>query len=385
VRGPFRGPSGYDHHVREFVRELHAQGVAIQLVDLPEWSPVSLAAEQRDPWFETLERPVPSRVVLQFCMPHQALRHRGRIDVNYTMFEATRVPAQWVAANRRLGLLVVPTASSQRAWIDSGLPAEQIRVCPLGVNPRTFGPPAEPLVLRDGDGESIQRYRVRFLNVAELGPRKNLVGLLRVWLQATSRQDDAALILKLGVYAPGWTELLQLQLERMQRELGKHLEEAAPILTVQTLYSDAEMPRLYAAATHYLSLSHGEGWDQAMVEAAASGLRLIAPRHSAYNAYLDDSIATLIDSREVPAVFIGDPLLQALFAGAHWWQPDERQAIEAVRAAIDGRDGGTASARERILRDFTWQQATSRLRTLLDEAQQRPPRRAWLPFGWPRR
>ena len=37
VRGPFRGPSGYDHHVREFVRELHNQGLAIQLVDLPSW------------------------------------------------------------------------------------------------------------------------------------------------------------------------------------------------------------------------------------------------------------------------------------------------------------------------------------------------------------
>ena len=37
VRGPFRGPSGYDHYVREFVRELVRQGVAIQLVDLPDW------------------------------------------------------------------------------------------------------------------------------------------------------------------------------------------------------------------------------------------------------------------------------------------------------------------------------------------------------------
>jgi len=39
VRGPFRGPTGYEHHVREFVRRLHALGVAIELVDLPEWGP----------------------------------------------------------------------------------------------------------------------------------------------------------------------------------------------------------------------------------------------------------------------------------------------------------------------------------------------------------
>ena len=44
VRGPFKGPSGYEHHVREFVRELHRQGVAIQLADLPEWGSARLPA-----------------------------------------------------------------------------------------------------------------------------------------------------------------------------------------------------------------------------------------------------------------------------------------------------------------------------------------------------
>src|ERR671925_1706706 len=91
VRGPFRGPSGYDHHTREFVRELHRQGVAVELVDLPEWGPVKLPAELRDPWFESLDRPVGARVALHFCMPHQLARQRGLVEVNYTMFEATRV------------------------------------------------------------------------------------------------------------------------------------------------------------------------------------------------------------------------------------------------------------------------------------------------------
>ena len=42
VRGPFRGVTGYDHHVREFVRELARQGMRVWLLDLPLWSPRKL-------------------------------------------------------------------------------------------------------------------------------------------------------------------------------------------------------------------------------------------------------------------------------------------------------------------------------------------------------
>src|SRR5262245_24880408 len=99
VRGPYKGASGHDHHVREFVRHLAARGVAVRLVDVPQWSPVKLAPDQRDPWFDTLGAPVEARTVLHFCMPHQVRSTPGLLNVNYTMFEATRIPASWVACN----------------------------------------------------------------------------------------------------------------------------------------------------------------------------------------------------------------------------------------------------------------------------------------------
>src|SRR5262245_10369492 len=97
VRGPFRGPSGYDHHVRQFVRELHRQGIEVELIDLPEWSPVSLPNDRRDPWFQSLQRPLQARVFMHFCMPHQVLVQRDLINLNYTMFEASRIPMRWVS------------------------------------------------------------------------------------------------------------------------------------------------------------------------------------------------------------------------------------------------------------------------------------------------
>jgi glycosyltransferase involved in cell wall biosynthesis len=379
VRGPFRGPSGYDHHVREFVRELVDQGVAVELIDLPEWGPARLPDEARDPFFDALDRPVGARTTLHFTMPHQAMPAAGMLNVNYTMFEATRVPARWIECNRHHDLVIVPTESSRLAWVDSGFPERRIRLCPLGINPDRFDGAAVPLPLNLAD-RPISEYRARFLHVSELGPRKNLLGLMRAWLTATTRDDNAILILKLGTYVPGASDYYQWRLGRLQEEVGKRFDAAAPILVLTMLLSDDEMPRLYAAATHYVSLSHGEGWDQAMVEAAASGLRLIAPDHSAYRAYLDGTVATLIPSRQVPATFEAFEGLQEMFAGADWWEPDPEAAAAAIRIAIDGGDGPVASARARLLDEFTWERSTRRLIEVLSDLEARSGsrwRRLW--------
>ena len=169
--------------------------------------------------------------------------------------------------------------------------------------------------------------------------------------------------------------MFEWQLGMYEKHDGKEMSEAAPVVFVRDIYGDAEMPRLYAAATHYLSASFGEGWDQAMMEAAASGLRLIAPAHSAYTAYLDSECATLVESREVPAAYLGDPATAALFQGANWWEPDPAGLAASIRAAIEGRDHDKASLRQRILTEFTWEKATRRLIEILSEIDSRPARR----------
>ena len=122
VRGPYRGAGGHDHHVREFVRHLARRGIRQQLVDVPEWGSAALPPECRDPWFDTLGRPVRARATLHFCMPHQVRPARGRLNVNYTMFEADRIPEGWVRHNLTHDLVIVPTASSRDAWIDQRVP-----------------------------------------------------------------------------------------------------------------------------------------------------------------------------------------------------------------------------------------------------------------------
>lgn len=370
VRGPFRGPTGYDQTVRGFARELHRLGVALEMRDIPDWCATQLATEQQDPLFASLERPrEDSQTALQFCLPLSTLLYPGKLNVNFTAFETTRVPSRWVEWNRRHDLVIVPTESSKIAWVNSGMPAHRVRVCQQGVDPSMFSGTAAPWPFQLEDGSPISCFRTRFLSVAAFGARKNTLGLLRAWMDATSPSDDAALVIKLGCYGDGAKELFMRQLDLLQRRLGRTLAHAAPVAIVHGVVGEAEMPRIYTAATHYISLSFGEGWDYPMVEAAASGLKLIAPAHSAYPAYLDSSVATMIPSREVSAGDPDEPILDELFRGSKWWEPDHGAAVAAIRSAIEGRDGCAASARDRIREEFTWQRAASRLIAILDELE----------------
>lgn len=379
VCGSFRGPTGYDHHVREFVRELMRQQVSVQLLDLPLWSPRKLPFSLRDPWFEGLRKPVRAATVLHFCMPHQVHADARRRNVNFTMFEAIPAPSSWVARNLHHDVVIVPTESSRRAWLEGGMPEQRIRLCPLGVDPQRFSGTAEPLPLRLADGTPVGTYRARFLNVSEINARKNTAGLLRAWIRATETGDDAILILKLGCSDQAQLKAFQSRMEGLHIESGKTLAQAARIHFLYDVYADAAMPRLYSAATHYFSMSFGEGWDQPAMEAASCGLRLIVPNHSAYSSYLDSSIASLISSREVPARWTGDPATAALFENARWWEPDEEEAAAYIRSAIDGRDAGKPAAQSRIQQSFTWEQAVRRLIGILDEFES--PRKRFWPFS----
>src|SRR5262249_26558239 len=130
-----------------------------------------------------------------------------------------------------------------------------------------------------------------------------------------------------------------------------------------TLPPDA-MPSVYAAATHYISMSRGEGFDLAMVEAGVSGLQLIAPRHTAYLDYLNDGIAYLVPVVPQDASMPDDPATDELLCGAHWWEPDQDEACAIIRGIIAGQAELKPSGRA-TLSKLSWSQTAERLEQLV--------------------
>ncbi|MBP2228900.1 tetratricopeptide (TPR) repeat protein [Azospirillum agricola] len=362
IRGPFESATGYGHFCQRLIRTLrgrtsHAgQRVPLEVIGIngPEAWPGG-----------ALDRPVPARAVVNCLIPLAVEPVPGRATVTFSMFEATRIPPAWRRMSESSDLIVVPTESSRRAWAEQGFPEERLRVCPLGVDP--VQPGAVPVLVAPG-GRLVSSYRHRFLNVSDFNARKNIDGLLRVWLRATAPTDQAVLILKLGrSLGPAARARLGALVRGAEQAVGRRLAEAAPVVLVDRLLTDEEMTGLHRAATHYWSLSHGEGWDLPMARAGAMGLGLIAPAHSAYLDYLDEGSARLIPSSVGPARVPGESGFYPPFHGLDWWVPDEEAATAILTGIIRGGDR-LPSARDRLLERFTWERSADRLLAILDEA-----------------
>jgi glycosyltransferase involved in cell wall biosynthesis len=368
VVGPFAGPTGHDRHTREFVRHLVRRGVPVQLTSLDGWS-VPLPEGARETGFDALRAPVDAGVTLHFTMPTLCRPRAGAANVNYTMFEADRIPREWAARAAEHERIVVPTESSRRAWLAGGVAEEKLRIVPLAVDGDFFGAVADPLELALPTGRTLSSYTHRFLNIADLRPRKNHLGLLRAWTAATRSSDDAVLVLKLTAPHPQSLALFQQDVAEVQARTGRTLAQAAPVAFLTGVLADEQLRGLYRAATHYLSLSCGEGWDFPMMESAAAGLQLVAPAHTAYLEYLTADDAELIPAALVPAVVEGRAGAEdrRWFDGACWWRPDEDAAADVIRRIVDGRAAPKASPAERIRRTHRWDAAAARLHEVLAE------------------
>ncbi|WP_413345240.1 tetratricopeptide repeat protein [Azospirillum sp. CT11-132] len=368
VRAPFSVLSGYGDFAQHFVRSLMERGRTLRLVGLTGeegWrpafdDPVLDAAAGR------LANPVRPRLVLNVLTPLLVEPVPGLPTVNYTMFEGPRIPAGWAERSRAHDLVVVPTESSRLAWIAAGHPEDRIGVCPPGIAANPLDRAAQPLAALGPRGRRVMEYRVRVLNISDFVARKNLDGLFRVWLRATRADDDAILIVKVGKGGAAMARQVDRLLERCAATVGRRLEEAAPIALFTDRYDERQMAGFYATATHYLSLSHGEGWDLPITRAGCLGAGLIAPAHSAYTTYLDERVAHLIPCSTGPALMPYSEAYYPPFHGLDWWHPDEEAAADILARVIGNPEGERRDASRHLTDGFTWEAASRRLLGLLD-------------------
>ena len=347
VRGPFSVLSGYGDLAQRFVRQMAGQGAALRLLGLT-------GAESWRPSEGNADAPIRPRAALSFLTPLLVEPIPGVPTVNYTMFEGTRIPESWARANAAHDLVVVPTESSRQAWLEAGHPDDRLRVCPPGIHVHPDDEADPPRDILAPTGRPIADYRVRILNISDFIARKNIDGLLRVWLRATNASDDAILILKLGKGGPTLKQEFAHLLQQTARVVGRRFEEAAPIAALMGRYDEAGISTLYQLATHYWSMSHGEGWDLPMTRARAKGLGLIAPRNSAYTAYLNDEVAHLIPCTTGPAYMPYSSTIYPPFQGIDWWHPDEDYAASIICRVI-GKIYNKNFLQKEICNKFSWE------------------------------
>lgn len=181
------------------------------------------------------------------------------------------------------------------------IPAERFRVTPNGVGP-PFTPPPPESVERFRREHGLEREFV--LAMASHRPHKNLRGAIQAFTAA--ELPDADLVV------PARDEAAARALAPFRAEGGR--------MRVLTGVTDAELPRLYAAARVVLIPSLFEGFGLPGLEAAACGAAVVATGIAAHREVLGD--AALLTPSGSPGD-LADALRRL------WNDPDARTRLRA--------------------------------------------------------
>jgi glycosyltransferase involved in cell wall biosynthesis len=265
-RGPLFGVSGYAQEGREFVLGLDALGAHVRAEDTPlgpRRSMLGADAERR------LRELTHAQLGPEFIRIEHGLASRWSpgARAGRTHFDTDRIPEAWVARCNSMEEVWVPSEFNVETFSASGVDVERLRVVPTPL----------PLVDWRGDGRlELPVSGFTFLSTFDLSLRKGWDLLLAAYADEFGPSDDVTLVLKIHS-SRGHTaqELRRL----VERAAGR---EPPPILVLDRLVPDAELPRLYRAADCFVLPTRGEGSLRPILDAMTAGTPVIATNWGAH-------------------------------------------------------------------------------------------------------
>lgn len=372
--GPLLNNSGYAQEGRHFVRALQAAGVNVATLPLDSdlLTPDTLGAllnDSSDPLRQTAVRAMthslvdPVVLVRHTPMSGHVPLPRSSYRIARTMFETDRLEESWVSGLASFDEVWVPSQFNLDTFTRAGV-SVPIAVVPCGVDSDTFSPDTQPYTLpglRD----------IVFLSVFEWHKRKGWDLLLRAWSRAFGPDDPVSLVLRAG--PPSWHRTTAHDIvEQMERFIAENLHLSRSSLAPIVLLTDpvAQPERLYAMADAFVLPSRGEGWGLPYIEAMSTGLPTIGTGWGGNTEYMTPTNSILLGVEALDTISPTDAPSPA-YIGHRWARPSVDDLVEALRAiALDkewGRSLGS-TARQDVLRHWSWKNAADIARARLDHA-----------------
>ncbi len=331
-RGPINGFTGYGLHSSQIIYDLGKMGyeVKVRSTELDErFAPIP--SHVRNKFVNGVQ---PEEWELLLHPPNIAITPNKR-TLFFTMWEASRLPREWVGWLNAAECLVVPCQWNATCFSAAGVD-RPIRIVPLGIKTNIFKyvPPSLDGPCVFGAAGKIQGG----------GQRKGLDEVIELFQRAFPSETDVRLRVKCfpdcGV-----------------KEVGD------PRVEITAAYlSEKEMARWYASLTCFVSISRSEGWGLMPHQAMAVGRPCIAVRFGGHAEFFNETHGYSADFKLVPASY-------NYSGGGVWAEPDKDHLIELLRRVYKDRDearriGVTAA---RFASTFTWARSTAALVKVMRE------------------
>ena len=195
---------------------------------------------------------------------------RGR-NIQWVVFESTRIPATIRPAMQGADRVWVPSAWGHSVLTAHGIHADRIRIVPEGVDGARFH--------AHGRRPRSTARPFRFLTVGKYEQRKGIDLTIEAFAQVFGNQAQAELVIKSNYFTNHREK--HSELKGKISDLGLN--------NVTLLWGEMTEPQLadlYRACDAFVLPTRAEGWGLPLIEAVAAGLPIITTMYSGHTEFL---------------------------------------------------------------------------------------------------
>lgn len=301
LRSPILTQSGYGHHGRTVFRALMSREDIFDIYLQPiNWGHTSWLCE------DTSERKLIDQLIkktvaymqgggqfdisLQVTIPNEWERVAAH-NIGITAgIEATQITPAWIEKSNIMDKIITISDFAKSGFVDTSYQAKNNQtgeVFQYKVN-RPVSYINYPV--REFEPEKIKlnlSTKFNFLNVAQMGPRKNLMGVISTFIDTFRDNPDVGLIVKTNTAKNSKLDRINT-LNNLRNAISSLGEKQCKVYLLHGKLSDAEMAGLYKnpKVKAIVSATHGEGFGLPLFEASYYGLPVIATDWSGHLDFL---------------------------------------------------------------------------------------------------
>lgn len=298
LRGPVFSKSGYGEHARQIYRYLRSQKVEITIESL-NWGYTPWFVNPRDceglvGEMQTKCTPLEGRnfdVTLQVQLPNEWDTSLGKFNIGFTAgVETDFANPSWTTVDvNKMDLVVVPSEFTKSGFEKLVKPRTPIKVVPESFYDELLLDSEKSYI------DDIVETNFNFLTVGVLTgtspetDRKNLFYLIKWFVEEFKSEKDVGLIIKTNKGRD--TQIDRVATRRLLEQILSELNHngSPRVYLLHGEMSRREMKDLYKSekVKAYVSVTRGEGFGLPLLEAAVSGLPVIATNWSAHTEFLN--------------------------------------------------------------------------------------------------
>lgn len=288
--------------------------------------------------------------------------------IGFTMLETDKTSPTWAYKCNQMDAIFVPSTFCMSSFMQSNI-VKPIRIIPFGIDFDKYTPEGPKLL----DNLLTTKYNFLFIGQwLQQGDRKNIIGVIRTFLNLFKDNKDVGLILKSYLVSAGTVDKMSMdeQIRGLRAHMGFKEGEGPKIYLVHGALTEENMIKLYRDANAFLLPTTGEAWGMPLLEAAAMGLPIITTSGTGSEDFLNSKHSIMLGCEWKP---IGHAL--------YWpgvYEPQQQLAIpnmeefsRMVHRVYKHQDISKEQAQkqrdELIARDFSWKNAAKQLAAAIED------------------